>query len=652
MSRGPLFPFALAVSLFAAASAFAGGFSKSQDFRPATPNELAMKSVPSAPGAPAAILDWVRVDDDKNATSTEYVRIKVFSEEGKKYGDVEILYAPGYPAYARIYDLSARTIRADGMIVPFDGKVYDKVVIKGGGRLWRAKAFGFADVQPGSILEYRYTRRWSDRTLFNTLWTLQRDIPIVHAKLTLRPYTPTYSNEFSHFFVRVGVPPEKIVKKGETYELDVEQMAPLPREAFSPPEEVITAHVRFYYTRGSSEPEQFWKSETARQRKKIEGFIANAEMARPLAQKLSEGSSGPMETLKRIYAHAQSMRNFSFEVEKSDQELRKQDIEESRGVDEVLRRNAGFRDEVNRVFVALARAAGFEADVVRVAPRTTSIFSRELPDADQVSAEVAVLPIEGRPPLYLDPGTPYAPFGTVSWEKTAVPAFHVKKDDVKWIEVPPASPAGALTRRTAALRLKDDALEGTITVTFTGQEALTRRSRNSDDDAARKKALEDEVKGWFAGGAMVKTVNVDGLASFDDALTATFDVTLPVVSRAGSRVIVPLSVFAAAAANPFAPATRTNPIYFPHAYRVEDEIRLTMPPDHALAVVPPPAKVNAGPLTYSNEVKENGGEVTFRRTLSVDSLLIERKFYGAVRNFFSSVTAADQQPLVLTGKAQ
>lgn len=61
-------------------------------FQPVSPDELRMTGEPKAPGAPAIIL-FREVDrDDRGLTAHEdvYLRIKILSEEGRKYGDVEI----------------------------------------------------------------------------------------------------------------------------------------------------------------------------------------------------------------------------------------------------------------------------------------------------------------------------------------------------------------------------------------------------------------------------------------------------------------------------------------------------------------------------------------------------------------------------------
>src|SRR5262249_41853452 len=122
-------------------------------FQPVSAEELAMKSEPLAPGAPAIIL-YRQVDrDDNGATSHEdnYVRIKILTEEGRKYADVEI---PFLKDSKDVVNLKARTVRPDGSIVNFDGKVFEKSLYKTRGVKYLAKTFTLPDVQVGTIIEY------------------------------------------------------------------------------------------------------------------------------------------------------------------------------------------------------------------------------------------------------------------------------------------------------------------------------------------------------------------------------------------------------------------------------------------------------------------------------------------------------------------
>lgn len=643
----------IAVTLFLCLTsvyAHAAGFSRTQDFRPATPEELAMKSVAGAEGAEAAILDWVRIDDDENASTTEYYRIKVFTEEGKKHAQVELPYVAVYPINGRISDVSARTIRPDGTIVPFDGKLYDKVLFKVGRAALKAKTFSFADVQPGSILEYRYTSRRSNMLLLNTFWPVQRDIPIVHAKLSLKPYDSR--GEFGSFFTYSGLPAGKVpVLNGKVFELELENMPAMRPEAFMPPDEQVRARVNFVYTDKRIVFEQFWSVQAEAFAKEIEKFL-KSKSAKKEAEKLAAGVTDRRALLEKIYARVQGMRHLSFEETKTEQEQRRDDLlEGSRNVDEVLKKNAGYRNELNRTFVALARAAAFDADVLRVAQRSETFFSEKLPDAEQMSSEVALVTLDGKP-LHLDPGTPRAPFGVLSWEKTNVPSIRITKEGKPvWGQIAAAEADTSVIRRRADLRVNGDVLEGTIDVTFTGQEALIRRlATYTEDDAARRKALEEEVKKWFPDGATLKLTRLAGHDNSDPSMSATFEVSLPnAVSSAGTRTVVPLSIFAARTANPFAPATRAHMIYFPYANREDDEVKLTLPEGATLATVPAPTKIDAGAFKYQAKTAQQGNVVTFTRSASVHGMLFDVPYYGALRKYFSSMVTADQQSLVLGG---
>ena len=98
------------------------------DWPPISAEELKMTELPQHKGAPAVVLLREEVADDTNNYHSVYMRIKVLTEAGRRYADVEVPYSRrGF----RIDSISGRTIHADGSAVPFDGKTFDKVVVKG-----------------------------------------------------------------------------------------------------------------------------------------------------------------------------------------------------------------------------------------------------------------------------------------------------------------------------------------------------------------------------------------------------------------------------------------------------------------------------------------------------------------------------------------
>src|SRR5580704_1203640 len=88
--------FLMAVVLMAGAAAQRTTLVSGDDWLPISPEELKMTSVPEAPGAPAVYLyRQVDRDDSRNGHEYNYVRIKILTEEGRKYGDVEIPFFKG-----------------------------------------------------------------------------------------------------------------------------------------------------------------------------------------------------------------------------------------------------------------------------------------------------------------------------------------------------------------------------------------------------------------------------------------------------------------------------------------------------------------------------------------------------------------------------
>src|SRR5437868_1804061 len=100
------------------------------DFQPISQEELKMTSEPLAPGA-AAIILYRQVDRDDSSSGRikedNYFRIKILSDAGRKFANIELPFVKGIE---EVVQIRARTITTDGTVVPFDGKVFGKTLVK------------------------------------------------------------------------------------------------------------------------------------------------------------------------------------------------------------------------------------------------------------------------------------------------------------------------------------------------------------------------------------------------------------------------------------------------------------------------------------------------------------------------------------------
>lgn len=121
-----------AIAVLPIAALCAPALAASDGFQPVNPDELRMTSEPLAPGAPAIIL-YRQVDrDDSNlytAHEDNYYRVKILTEEGRKYANVEI---PFLKVIDEVVHIRARTIKPDGSIVDREACASSGGVLLGG----------------------------------------------------------------------------------------------------------------------------------------------------------------------------------------------------------------------------------------------------------------------------------------------------------------------------------------------------------------------------------------------------------------------------------------------------------------------------------------------------------------------------------------
>ena len=151
------------------------------DWRPITPQELALKQSKSDPNADAeCFFRDVRIENStvgsiQNAT-TNYVRFKIFNDRGReKYSDVKI----EYPGKSHISDVSARTIHPDGTILDVKkDAIFDKVEVKKGGLKFKVSPLRFRLSNRGRSSSIAVSRMKANVLYATFLSTYKPNIPV------------------------------------------------------------------------------------------------------------------------------------------------------------------------------------------------------------------------------------------------------------------------------------------------------------------------------------------------------------------------------------------------------------------------------------------------------------------------------------------
>ncbi len=622
-------------------------------FQQVSREELQMTNDPQAPGAPAIIL-YRQVDrDDTGLTAHEddYFRIKILTEEGRKHADIEI---PFFKADGNnIANVRARTIRPDGSIVNFDGKVYEKSIAKAQGLKYLAKTFTLPDVQIGSIIEYYYTLDLSEHYVFDSHWILSDELFTKHAKFSLKPYTSDYSN-ISVRWSWQGLPPGAAQPKegpDRIVRLEVSNIPAFHTEDYMPPENELKARVDFTYSDSAFEkdPAQFWKKTGKKLNDKLESFVNRRQaMADAVAQIVSPGD--PQEVkLQKIYARVQQMRNTSYEVRKTEQEKKREKEKEASNVEELWKRGYGSGTDLTWLFLGLARAAGFEAYGVMVSDRSRYFFSPSLMDDKKLNTNVVLVKL-GNKEVYCDPGAAFTPYGMLEWQETGVRGLRLDKDGGAWIETPIPDSSASRVDRKAEMTLSDIGdLEGKLTITFTGLEAMRRRlEERNEDETARKKFLEDQAKEYIPAASEVELKDKPDWGGSSTPLVAEYTLKIPGWgASAGRRVLLPVGLFSATEKHVFDHAERVHPIYFEFSSEKTDDVNIQLPAGWQVGSLPDEQNTENNVLAYQMKAENNKRSVHLARRLRVAIIIVDVNAYPTLRSFFQFVRKGDEQQIVL-----
>lgn len=621
-------------------------------FQSVSPDELKMTLEPKAPGAPAIIL-FRQVDrDDRGLTAHEdvYFRIKIFTEEGRKYADIEI---PFWKESGKVVNIHARTIKPDGTIVNFSGKVFDKSIVKARGVKYLAKTFTLSEVQPGAIIEYYYTTDLSENFVFDSHWVLNHELFTKNAKFSLKPYTSVYSLmnvrwSWHNLPAGTALPAEA---PNHVINLEVSDVPSFHTEDYMPPENELKSRVDFIYSDEiyEKDPDKYWKKFGQKFNGFMETFIGKRKaMEEALAGIVSPGDPAEVK-LQKIYARAQQIRNTSYELEITEKEQKRAKEKDSDNVEQLWKKQYAAKWEINWLFLALARAAGFEASGMWVPDRQNYFFSPLTMESRRLDENVVVVKLSGKD-VFCDPGAAFTPFCMLPWYEAGVSGLKLDKDGGSWLRttLPGADESGI--RRAAELKLSDTGdLEGKLTVTFTGLEASHRRvEERLADDAERKKFMEDEAKESIPVACEVELTNHPDWKSSTPPLVAEYTLKVPGwVSGAGRRVLLPVGLFSAPEKHLFDHADRVHPIYFTFPFQRVDDVDIELPLGWQIVTVPAPQKQDGHIITYTMNAENKKGTLHLNRTLNVDILLLDQKYYASLRNFFQVVRTADEQQVIL-----
>jgi hypothetical protein len=642
--------------LLALSSALAGGGDNdaASVWRPITPAELQMNAPTVEPDADAEAIFWeVRLDDKKsNKLSYEhYVRVKIFTERGReRFAKMDIPFMKG----KKVENVAARVIKPDGTVIelkPTD--IFEREIAKAGKQRVLAKSFAVPGIEPGVIVEYRYSETFKGESAGGERLIFQRDIPMQRVSYYVRPHSSGVLN-----FNSYNMQETRFVENGDGFRVATMTNVPaLKEEPYMPPDDEVKRWVFLSYSNLGSLLQ--WGFLSQRWELTLAKFAKPTKEIKAKAAELTAGAASDDEKVRRIYDFVQKrVRNITYDKNLTEEQIEDLDVKDA---DDALKRGMGNSFHLDLLFAALTKAVGLETNVVVAGDRSDNFFTPEkypFTGFIQMSGIAVKIGTEWK---YFDPCQPYMPYGMLPWNREDVRAMLIGDGGNLWKTIPAVDISKSRAKRTGTLKLSaDGTLEGDVTFEYEGHQAISRRrDQIKDSPAKREENFRDEIKKKIST-AEITALSVENFEDSTKPLTYRMKIRVPnYAQRVGKRLILQPGFFEYGSQPVFISATRTYNMYFPYPWSEEDSLEIKFPADFELdgadspALVSDPSKIGVDKISISVEKASN--ILRYNRNFHFGAngkILFPVAVYKPMKNLFDAFHKADTHAISLKQKVQ
>ncbi len=587
------------------------------------------------------IIDRCRTDISTDQIEmAHYVRIKILTEAGiDEVGERSIMYRE----QDKMKRFKARTILPNGDKKDVDGKaIFEKEI----GSL-RETTFSFPALEPGCIVEYRYSvltkNFYHPQSWFfqNRLYTLKSE------------YSSTLGHGFTYNVSYQNVPfmnrEPKVEERPDlnysvttgakikTYTWTMENIPPVKDEPYMSAEDDYRSSLRFQLASFQNQYNniQFtrdWTELGKEYSNELDDYCNKDGEVEKLAQQITADLASSRDKSQALYEYvagefATTEGLTFFEHDK---------------ISEMLEEKRGEGPEKNLLLAKLHQAAGLSAWPVLISTRDNARFNPRFPDLRQFNYMITFVQL-GDQWEFLDAANKYAPYGILPSNCLTDGGFLVDGEKSQLVKMTIKPVTSARIDHTQMFIGDDGNVVCSTQVDLSGYYASTyaEEFEQTEEEEFVKDHFFDRLEIGCEPGA--HQCGTDSLNQF--IMNVCY--TAPELARKLDNNIVITPVSYAFRTNPFKSQKRFFPVDFTYPFQYFNVVEIHVDGNPADYLLPENLAYEIGGASYTRS-----SEVTDSAIVIVSKLLIENpEFppvrYPALREFFQKVAESAHDPLTV-----
>ncbi|HEU0120977.1 MAG TPA: DUF3857 domain-containing protein [Bryobacteraceae bacterium] len=527
-----------------------------------------------------------------------YIRVKIFNEEGKKkVSSIELPFGNNIS----ITSIEGRTILPDGTIVPLKREdIHEREVVRIGGIRRKVKSFALPAVVPGSIVEYKYREVHFKQNIRYLRAEIQQEYPVQKITYFVKPLSQDYIGLGMRLWpFNCKHSPLKAEMNG-FHSTSVENLPAFQEEPYMISSPNVRAWILFFYAeQDRKDPDKYWEKRGKEIYAQLKQSLkVNDEIKAAAAEAVAGAGSEDQKVVALIGYLRKKMRNlYASSVSDSERAkiLKALNKDRWRTSAEIFQSGIGTPDELNILFAAMTQSLGLDARPAYVGSRENVYFEPVLMDSYFLDNFDMAVKLNGNWRLY-DVSSDLLPPSMVGWREEGTYALISDPKKPVFIQTEFSPPVNSVSIRRGTFQLSaDGTLEGDVRLMYTGHSAADRRASKRGDVLEKQ---QDEVREMVTAqfsSAEVSGIKVENVEDTTRALTYIYHVRIPgYAQRTGKRLLFVPSYFAQASTPRFTAGERKYSIDFQHAWREDDEIRISLPQGYSLDHAANPGSLDFG----------------------------------------------------------
>ena len=624
----------------------AGTHAYTQEWGKISKAELTMTAIAEDPEADAVVLfdrGEIITTSDLTMIYKRYCRMKILTENGKKYADVKIYYWHE----DNFWDLRAQTISASGQKTKLDkDAIYDQQHED-----WKVKVFAIPGVEVGSVIEYsyeihseyiHYLEPWYFQ---NAEYTCLSEVKVVLTnglnfrtfQENLNLYNPVYT-EGQEMDVN------KREKKVSTFTWKLTDVPALKSEPFMFNREDYLAKIHFQLVSFKNQYVNYtyiktWDDMAKRITERYKDFLAADADLEEVATALIKADSSSNTKIKSIYDYVCNQ----IETEDEDR-LFGEDFKKPSKVHETKKGNPV---EKNLLLLNLLQNAGFQTHPVMISCRNNGKLKPDFATLIQFDHLLAAVQQDEKF-IFLDARDNFCPYGMLPEQSLVHQGFLVDKDKGSIITI-------TQTKRQNQIEISSTAkleAEGKIILTanlgYSGYSAI--EERHNLKESGNKEHLQKKVDELFVG-AKIDSFLITDLDNIYKPLTIWIQITIPDYFQHSDKLIYFAPPYLSKIkSNPFKSQKRYFPVDYSYPVTYNEKIKINIPAGCTLSEAAPKSKLAFQNISFSLFSFSAENELELQRVFKIYNESFMPAEYKNLRQLYDELVASDQKQIILNAK--